>query len=249
MLSVMIITKNEEANIARCLQSVSFADEVIVLDSGSTDKTLAIARQFTDKVFVNTDWQGYGIQKQRALKEVTGDWVLNLDADEMVDEKLRQSILQAIVSDKADAYRIPIVMVFYNKALRFSYSPVRHIRLFKQKGANYCQSLVHEKIILAPHSRIAQLKEPILHRSFQDLHHALTKLNQYSSHSAKMRLEKKRVPPFSWVLLKSIWMFLRCYFFKCGFLDGKAGFFLAVYNATGTWYRGMKQIYQDKPSQ
>ncbi len=119
MLSVIIIAKNEAYHLRRCLNSVRFADEIIVLDSGSTDDTMAIAADYTDKVYA-TDWQGYGIQKQRALAYATQDWVLNLDADEVVDEKLAAWLLAAIATDKADAYKIPIRMHFYGKPLRFS---------------------------------------------------------------------------------------------------------------------------------
>lgn len=157
MLSVIIITKNEEANIRRCLESVHFADEIIVLDSGSTDNTLTIAREYTDKVF-STDWQGYGIQKDRALQKAQGDWVLNLDADESVSSELRQEILQAISSDTADAFRIPIQMIFYNQVLKYSGSPKRHIRLFKRENASYSKDIVHEKVLIPVNSRVGKLK-------------------------------------------------------------------------------------------
>ena len=146
MLSVIIIAKNEEANIGRCLASVAFADEIIVLDSGSTDKTVEIAKAYTDKVFL-TDWRGYGVQKQRALEYTTGDWVLNLDADESISEELQLEIKIAIASDKADAYRLPIQMVFYNQPLKYSASPKRHARLFKKENASFSTDIVHEKII------------------------------------------------------------------------------------------------------
>ena len=115
-LSVIIIVKNEEANLRRCLESIRWVDEIIVLDSGSTDQSLAIAKEFTDKVF-STDWQGYGVQKQRALDKVTKTWVLNLDADESVSEDLHQAILKAIQDPKASAVRIPILLNFYGKSL------------------------------------------------------------------------------------------------------------------------------------
>ena len=105
MLSVIVIVKNEEANLRVCLNSVRWADEIIVLDSGSTDNTLAVAREFTDKVY-SADWPGYGLQKQRALEYATGTWILNLDADEVVSDALRQEICTVIQQDKADAYLV-----------------------------------------------------------------------------------------------------------------------------------------------
>ncbi|CEK10298.1 glycosyltransferase family 2 protein [Legionella hackeliae] len=244
MLSVIIIAKDEEANIRRCLESVQWADEIIVLDSGSTDNTVAIAKEFTDHVYC-TDWQGYGVQKQRALAHATGDWILNLDADESVDSQLQAMIRQVINNDAADAYRIPICMYFYGKLLRFSSSPKRHIRLFKRVGARYSDDIVHEKVLLPSAARIARLKLAIQHHSFQDVSHALYKVNKYSSYSAKIRIEQKNPPNFAKILLGTTWMFFRCYFLQRGFLDGKAGFLFAVLNAQGTFYRGIKQLYRD----
>lgn len=245
MLSVIIIAKNEAANIGRCLQSVHhFADEIIVLDSGSNDATMAIARQYTDKVFA-TDWQGYGIQKQRALALATGDWVLNLDADESVDLKLKSAIEQAIRSDEADAFRIPIRQNFYGKPLRYSSSPSRHIRLFKREGARYSEDIVHEKVVLPDNWRVKQIKQAICHYSYQDLSHALYKVNRYSSYSAKIRIKNKKAPSFIKVLAASGWMFFRSYVLQRGFLDGKEGLVFAFLNAEGAFYRGMKQLYPD----
>lgn len=244
MLSVIIIAKNEEVNIRRCIESVLWAGEIIVLDSGSHDNTVNIAKEYTDHVY-STDWQGYGVQKQRALNYATGDWVLNIDADESISPVLKHTIEEAMQCNEADAYRIPIRMNFYGKPLRFSSSPSRHIRLFKRTGASYSQDIVHEKIVLPPNKTIKSLKEAIEHHSFQDVSHALYKINQYSSYSAKIRIKNKKKPTFLKLLLATQWMFLRCYFLQRGFLDGKAGFLFAVFNAQGTFYRGIKQLYQD----
>lgn len=244
MLSVIIIAKNEEHLIKTCLESVSWADEIIVLDSGSTDNTVTIAKKYTPHVF-ETDWQGYGVQKQRALEKASGDWVLNLDADEYVDDGLKQTLLQVMAADTADACRIPIQMYFYGKPLRYSSSPSRHIRLFKRVNARYSQDIVHEKILIPETYRIAQLQQAIKHHSFRDLSHALFKMNRYSSYSAKIRLEEGKQVGFAKTLLATAWMFFRCYFLQRGFLDGKAGLIFAALNAQGTFYRGLKQIYPD----
>lgn len=246
MLTVMVITKNEEANLQRCLQSVAWADEIVVVDSGSTDSTLDIAKQFTENVVVHNDWQGYGVQKQRALDRATGTWVLNLDADEMVTEPLKEAILAAMAADDADAYRVPINMVFYGKVLRYSSCPKRHVRLFKREGASFSNDLVHEKIVLPKEARIRKLSGgSIRHYSFRDLSHALTKINRYSSYSAHIRMQSKAPPPFLWVLMSTGWMFYRCFILQGGFLDGKEGLIMAALNATGTYFRGVKQLYRD----
>lgn len=244
-ISVTIIAKNEESNIRRCLESVQWADELIVLDSGSTDNTMTIAREFTDKVF-STDWQGYGVQKQRALEHATSDWVLNLDADEFVDERLQREIKRAIATDFFDAYRIPIQMYFYGKPLRFSSSPKRHARLYKRIGARFSTDIVHEKIILARGAQVGKLSASIMHHSFQDVSHALYKINRYSSYSAKIRITDKKQKGIWKTLVSTSWMFLRCYVLQRGFMDGSAGFLFAVFNAQGSFYRGIKQIYPDK---
>lgn len=245
MLSVTIIAKNEADNIRRCLESVGFADEIIVLDSGSTDDTLAIAREYTDKVF-STDWQGYGLQKQRALDKASGTWVLNIDADEAVSDELRQSLVRAIAEDKADAYRIPILLNFYGKPLRRSWCPKDHIRLYKRAGARYTDNIIHEEVLVPDSARIARLNAPIHHYSFKDFKHALHKMNTYSSTSASMRRSKKRKPSFWRSLFGAWWMFFRCYVVQGGFLEGRRGFLLAVLSAEGSFYRGIKILYLDK---
>lgn len=247
MLSVIIIAKNEENNIRRCLESVQWADEIIVLDSGSLDSTVSIAKEFTSKVF-ETDWQGFGIQKQRALQHTTCDWILNLDADEYVNDDLKQAIISAMSSSVADAYRVPIRMCFYGKPLRFCSSPKRHIRLFKRKGAEFSQDIVHEKIILPKNAEIRRIKQPILHNSFQDVSHALNKINLYSSYSAQIRIKNNKKHSLTKTIASTSWMFFRCYVVQGGFMDGRAGLLFAIFNAEGSWYRGIKQLYLDKPS-
>ena len=246
MLSVIIITKNEAHRISRCLESVRWADEIIVLDSGSTDTTVEIAKTFTQNIFIDTDWQGYGVQKQRALSHATGDWVLNLDADEWVNEKLKQVFLRVMAEEKHDAYRVPIRLCFYGKPLRFSSSPTRHARLFKREGANFSDDLVHEKIVLPQYARIGQLKTPILHDSFLDISHAIQKMDRYSSYSAQIRLTEKKPMGMFRAFLGASWMFLRCYVLQRGFLDGRSGLIIAILNAQGSFFRGVKQIYPDK---
>lgn len=245
MLSVIIIAKNEEKNIRRCLESVAWADELIVLDSGSTDNTVAIAKQFTKHVY-STDWQGYGVQKQRALSYASKTWVLNLDADESVDDQLKNEMIQAMQDVDVDGYKVPIQMYFYGKPLRFCSSPKRHIRLFKRLGASFSDDLVHEKIQLPNHAKISKLSNSIVHHSFQDVSHALYKMNKYSSYSAKIKLNNHKKMSFSRMLASTSWMFFRCYIIQFGLLDGKAGFLFAVLNAQGSFYRGIKQLYPDK---
>jgi len=246
-LTVIIITKNEEKLIQQCLESVKWADEIIVLDSGSTDKTVEIAKKYTSHVYI-TDWPGYGIQKQRALSYATGDWILNVDADEEVTEPLKNRLLQVMqesLSKQIDACRIPIALMFYEKMMKYSWRPKRHIRFFKRLNAAYNQNIVHEHLFLPPDSQIIQLHEPIRHYCFRDLNHALYKLNRYSSYTAKMRLQEGRTCGLSRAIANSSWMFFRCYFMQLGFLDGKPGLLLAILSAEGSFYRSIKQLYHE----
>ncbi len=248
MLSVVIIAKNEASNIRRCLESVKWADEIIVLDSGSTDSTVAIAKEFTDKVFVtdSSEWRGYGVQKQRALAYASGDWVLNLDADESVEPAFQQVALLHMKANDADAFRIPVRMYFYGKQLRYSSSPKRHIRLFKREGARFSSDIVHEKIILPKHARVSKMREPIMHHSFHDVSHVLYKMNRYSSYSAKISINEKKYASLLKTLIGTGWMFFRCYFLQYGFLDGREGLLFSLFSAQGSFYRGIKQLYTDQ---
>jgi glycosyltransferase involved in cell wall biosynthesis len=243
-LSVIIIVKNGEATIRRCLESIQWADEIIVLDSGSSDRTVLIAKEFTPHVY-ETDWQGFGIQKQRALDRATGDWVLNLDSDEFVSEQLKETMISAMTCRGVDAYRVPIRMCFYGKALRYCSSPKRHVRLFKRAGAVFSNDRIHEKIQLPHHAKVKQINQPILHHSFRDVSHALDKINLYSSYSAQIRMDDNKKHSLKKTIASTIWMFIRCYVLQGGFMDGRAGLLFAVFNAQGSWYRGIKQLYPD----
>lgn len=245
MLSVIVITKNEGHNLARCLASVSFAQEIIVIDSGSTDTTLQIAQQYTPHVY-QMDWCGFGIQKQRALEKATYPWVLNLDADESIDEPLKQAMLHAMRTNKADAFRVPIRLQFYGQHLRYAACPAHHIRLFKRAGAAYSPDIVHERVVLPAEARIAQLKPAILHHCYQDVSHMLQKLDKYSSYSATSRLAKQRSSSMTKACLGAWWMFIRCYFLQLGLLDGKLGLLFSIYQAQGSFYRAVKQCYPDQ---
>lgn len=245
LLTVIIIVKNEAENLQRCLQALDWVDEMIILDSGSTDETVSIAKTFTDKVFT-TDWCGYGIQKQRALEKAAGKWVISLDADEIMTPELKSEILKSIQTEKYDAYCIPILLNFFDKQLYHSASPKKHIRLFKREGARFSPNIVHESISLPTGAKVGHLKGHLVHYSYQDVSHALQKMNAYSSFSAKHRLQSRAAPSFIKVVMGSWWMFFRFYFIQKGFLEGKAGFLLAVLSAQNSFYRGIKMIYQDR---
>ena len=232
-ISVIIIAKNEAASIARCLESVSWAGEVIVLDSGSTDDTVAICRRHTQHVY-ETDWPGFGPQKNRALQRASGEWVLSLDADEWVTPQLRDEILNAVSQpEEATAFRLPRLSSFCGRFMRHSgWWPDYVIRLFRRGAARFSDDAVHEQVIAD--GKTGTLRNPIMHETFVDLDELLVKMNNYSSLAAREMHERKRKTGLSGAVLRGIWAFFRTYVLRGGFLDGREGFMLAVATAEGT---------------
>lgn len=245
-ISVVVITKNEEANIERCLRSVDWADEVVVLDSGSTDRTVEISRELGARVSVTTDWPGFGPQKNRALELATGDWVLSLDADEWVTPDLRDEILNAISDPNgATAFRVPRLSSFCGRFMRHSgWWPDYVTRLFRRGAARFSDDVVHERVIAE--GKTGTLREPIMHETFVDLDELLQKMNNYSSLAAQEMWDGGRKAGFAGAVLRGLWAFIRTYFLRGGFLDGREGFMLAVATAEGTYYRYAKLMLLEK---
>lgn len=234
-LSVIIITLNESHDIRACLESVRWADEIIVIDSGSTDDTVAICREYTDKVFV-TDWPGYGVQKNRALQQASQEWVLSLDADEVVTAELQREILQNILQENYAAYLIPIETVYCDKPIRWHRK--LHLRLFKRSMGKFNDAIVHENIIVT--GKIGKLKTFIKHNTYRTLEEMLDKMNAYSTKKAEQLLKKGNKGSLLSAITHGLWAFFRSYIFRVGFLDGKAGFMLSVSSAQYTYYAYLK---------
>src|SRR5712691_7581135 len=245
-LSVAIITQNEEQTIRGCLESVSWADEIIVVDSGSTDNTVAICKELGAKVLV-MDWQGFGPQKNRALTLATGDWVLSLDADERVSHELRNEIQSAITTrGKHVAFRMARSSSYCGRVMRHSgWWPDYVTRLFKRGHARFSDDLVHERLIVE--GKTATLKQSLRHEAFRDLEQVLQKLNSYSSAGAAMLSQRDGKASLASAVGHGLWTFIRTYFLRAGFLDGREGFMLAVSNAEGAYYRYLKaMLLQEK---
>ncbi len=240
-LSVIIITRNEQANIADCLHSVAFADEVIVLDSASTDATADLARGLGAKVHVTQTWPGFGMQKNKALELATGDWVLSLDADERVTPALRAEITQAISSsDGTAAFEVPRSSSYCGQFIRYSgWSPDYVLRLFCRGRARFSDDVVHERVLCD--GRCERLTSPLLHLSFPDFESVLEKLNRYSTAGAIAMAERGKSASLAGALGHGLWAFFRTYFLQRGFLDGQLGLALAISNAEGTYYRYAKR--------
>jgi glycosyltransferase involved in cell wall biosynthesis len=246
LLSVIVITCNEAHNIAACLASVDFADERIVLDSGSTDDTVAIARAAAASVHISPDWPGFGLQKNRALALATGDWVLSIDADERVTEPLRLE-LQTLLSGQPEcgAWSMPRSSSYCGQFMRHGgWYPDRVVRLFRRGEAQFSDDLVHEKLMTS--GPVGQLHADLRHESFVDLESVLDKVNRYSTAGAQaMKLRGKR-SSLGKALGHGLWAFVRTYVIKLGFLDGQMGLVLAISNAQGTYYRYLKRWLIDR---
>ena len=238
-LSVTIITHNEADMIENCLRSVAWADEIIVVDSGSDDDTVAICQRYTDKVTVTSDWPGFGKQKQRALDLATSDWVLSLDADEVLSEATQQAIQQAIQQPRYNAYRIRRQSYFLGKLIRYGdWRNDYQLRLFRRDKARFDGAVVHENVIVS--GDVGQIKVPMLHYTYDSLEELLDKLQRYSTAGAQQRFAQGKTASPLKAILKSWWAFWRHYLIKGGFMDGWRGLIIGRYIAHYTYYRYLK---------
>jgi len=238
-LSVIIITRNESARLRACLESVSFADELVVVDSGSTDDTVAIAQAMGATVRTTSDWPGFGPQKNRALELARGQWVLSIDADERVTPGLRASIEAALAQPQFDAYTIDRRSSYCGQYMRHSgWSPDRVVRLFRRGKARFSDDLVHERLLVD--RRVGALNGEMLHETYPDLESVIEKVNRYSADSARVLHARGVRGSLGKAIGHGLWAFLRTYLFKRGFLDGKLGFALAISTAENSYYRYLK---------
>jgi glycosyltransferase involved in cell wall biosynthesis len=237
-LSAIIISKNEAAKIAVCLESLAFCDETIVVDGGSSDRTVEIAAGMGARV-VSHAFAGFGPQKNVALSLATGDWVLSIDADEQVSEALAQEILAAIAQGDADAYEMPRLSRFLGRPMRHSgWYPDHVLRLFRRGRAHFSDHLVHERVICDGNR--GRLVQPLDHFPVTQIEDAISRMDRYSTAGATMFAASGRKVSFASGITHGLWSFFRAYVWRLGFLDGCEGFLLAVANAEGTYYRYMK---------
>jgi glycosyltransferase involved in cell wall biosynthesis len=237
-LSAIIIAKNEGANIAACLDSVKFCDEIVVVDSGSTDDTVALAQAAGAKVSFHP-FEGFGRQFNQALARATGDWVLSVDADERVSAALAAEIDKAITEAKADGYEMPRSSTFCGRTMRHSgWYPDYVLRVWRRGRARWTEDLVHPRPVCD--GPVARLSEPLTHHPVRRIEEALARANSYSTLGAEMMVKSGRRVSFATGITRGLWAFFRTYVLRRGFLDGPEGFLLAVANAEGTYYRYMK---------
>jgi glycosyltransferase involved in cell wall biosynthesis len=240
-LSVALITFNEERNLAACLRSVAFADEIVIVDNASSDRTQEIAREFGARVLEVADWPGFGPQKNRAIAACTGDWILALDADERVEEPLRAEIEQVLERAAFDVYALPRRSTYCGRYIRHGgWWPDYVSRLFRRGAARYSESRVHERLVTD--RPVGRLDAPLTHFSFRTMEQVLAKMNHYSSEGAHMLAARGRAPGLASAIGHGLAAFVRTYVLRLGFLDGRFGFLLAVSNAEGSYYRYVKAM-------
>ncbi len=232
-LSVAIVSLNEEANLGRTLESVKWADEIVVVDSGSTDRTCDVAREYGAKV-IHEPWRGYVAQKNYALELCTEDWILALDADEEVSPGLADEI-RGVVSagGKFEGYSMPRQNLFLGKWMRHGgFYPDPKLRLFR-RGAGYSTGFdPHDRYELKSQGPVKQFRYPLVHYTYPTLTYYLEHMNRYSSLGAKMAVGKGH-SSFSLlnIVARPLATFAYNYFIRLGFLDGREGLLLHLYHA------------------
>lgn len=223
-ISVIIITKNENQNITDCLNSVKWADEIIIIDAESSDNTIELAKKFTDKVFIRK-WNGYSDQKMYALSLAKNEWVLSLDADERITDELKNEILFSDLSI-ADGYKISRANYFLGRLIRgCGWSHDYQLRLFRKSKTKVTERMVHEGFIVD--GKISELKSSMLHYSYRNFHDAMNKINQYSTLEAQEKYQRKKVNGFT-ILLNPFIAFVQFFIFRKGFIDGAHGLLVSI---------------------
>jgi glycosyltransferase involved in cell wall biosynthesis len=241
-LSVILITKNEAELVDQCLESVKWADEIVVLDSGSNDATVEICQRYTDKVFV-TDWPGFGSQKNRALAMATGDWVLSIDADEQVTPELVTEIKYIIQDSRHPVYKLPRLSRLMGRPMRHGdWWPDEVPRLFRRGHARFTNDPVHERLDFAGDA--PALKNLLLHNSIRSLEQMLDKINQYTTAGAQRLIVKGSNGGLRKAVVHGLWALFRAYILKRGFLDGREGFIAAISAGESAYYKYLKCLYR-----
>jgi len=242
-LSVVIITKNEQRMLPLCLKSIYFAGEIIIVDSGSKDKTIEIAKSFGCKVFVE-EWKGYGPQKQSAIKKTKYRWVLSLDADERIPPETAEIIKKIVHNPSGAAYSFPRKNFFHGRWIKHcGWWPDRVVRLFDKEQGKF-QGIVHEKWVTQ--GKIIHLKAPIEHYSYQNYSQMLKKLDEYSSGKALELLKEGKKSNIFTPFFHGFWAFIKTYFLRLGFLDGFDGFIISLLNAIGSFFKYAKLLELQK---
>jgi glycosyltransferase involved in cell wall biosynthesis len=237
-ISITIITYNEERNIDRCLNSIQWADEIIVVDSGSTDQTLAICRQYHCKV-IQKPWSGFGSMKHFAVDAASHDWIFSIDADEKMTDGLKSTIQQILKEPQCAGYRIKRISYYLDKKIYYSgWNHDYPLRLFNRKYGNFNDKPIHESVKLSGKSD--RIEEALLHYPYPTIASHVQKMNQYAELTAGWLTQNRKSSSLAMAILSSMIKFLKMYFLQMGFLDGKIGFVLAYNSAFGVYLKYIK---------
>jgi len=242
-ISIYIIAFNEEDKISECIKSALWADEIIVADSFSTDKTAEIAKNLGARV-VNIPFNGFGELRNEAISHCQSDWIFSLDSDERCTKEVRDEIFSITDNSTVDIYRIPRRNFFMGRWIKYSgwYPNFRQPQLFRNGKMKYSQDQVLEGFISLSDKKIGVIKNSIWQIPFKNIEELISKTNRYSTLGVQKLILKRQKSSFFIAFIHGIWSFLKHYIFKLGFLDGGPGFVIAVGNFEGTFYRYIKLL-------
>jgi glycosyltransferase involved in cell wall biosynthesis len=236
-ISITVITKNEEKNISECLKSVAWADEIIVIDSESSDRTVELAKKFTDKVSIRK-WEGYVPQKRFALSLAANEWVLSLDADERITSELKEEILNLSPGDFS-GFKIKRKNFLMNKEITScGWEKDYQLRLFKKEKTDLDKRLVHEKFVTE--GKFGTLKNPMLHFTFSSFEDYLAKINIYTSLKAQELFKKKKTVGAWTIFSHTVSAFFAFFFIRRGFKDGVYGLIISLLHSVSTMMNYIK---------
>ena len=229
-ITAALMVKDEEGMIEQCLEALRWADEIVVLDSGSQDRTVEIARQYTDKIFVNDDWQGFGAQRQRLHDLCSGDWILMVDADEIVSSDLAANITSLRQDQGCDrAFRIRWQTHVFGKALRFGGWCSYKLCLYPREQGCWDPGIkVHERLTLNDGIRVDKIEDRLHHYSYRDMEDYLVKSARYAAVFAEQRAAKGKQASLRQAFLHGLGLFIKMYLLRGGFLDGRHGLLMAL---------------------
>ena len=249
-LAAVLIVKNEALQLETCLQAVqAWVDEINVIDSGSNDETENIARKFGAQFFVDPDWQGFGVQRQRAQKYCTADWLFWVDADEVVSPELQKSIKTAVAANATHTvYRVNRLSWVFGRYIRHSgWHPDRVVRLYPKALTQYNDSLVHEHVIVPPKCVVKDLRGDLLHFTYRSVEHYLVKSAHYARAWADKRTQQGRNASLLQGVAHAAGCFIKMYLIRQGFRDGRAGFLLAILSAHSAFVKYADLLARSQP--
>lgn len=244
MISVTIITLNEESNIGACLESLEFADEIVVVDSGSSDRTAEICRAHSRVSFHQHDWLGFGRQKNLAARLASNDWIFNIDADERVSPRLKESIAR-VDPAAASCYRVARENYFGARWIRrCGWYPDYNKRLYDRRECSFSERSVHESLVCP--GRPGLLQGNLVHKTYSGVSDYLKRMDRYSTLAAEELVKAGKRPGVAQLLLKPFFTFFKMYLLKLGFREGYTGFLLSMLYSHYTFYKYGKAIEMNR---